>query len=299
MKKHRFFYALLGLVAVGCSNESVNDVESALENALVPVTVRVDGFAVSQEEFSDSGTTRAATAIGDYSSLKAIALAFYKSDGTELVELLQLKDDNTTYTTYGEFTTTLPLGSYTMVVIGRAHYEGDVLELTSPTSASYTSDRVRETFATTQTVNITGNAVNLSATLDRVVSKVVVHSTDNRTTNVSNIRVTFSAGGKSFSPTTGLATVNTGFSNTTQGNTIEEPVIINNYVFLATDQQTMNITVETLDSEGNTLFSETVNEVPLQRNKQTTLTGKMFSADVAAGSFKLNTEWIDGNSVSF
>ena len=47
---------------------------------------------------------------------------------------------------FGDFSLTLPLGSYTMVVIGRDVLEGDAFSLTSATVAGYTSQRVRETF---------------------------------------------------------------------------------------------------------------------------------------------------------
>ena len=57
-------------------------------------------------------------------------------------------------------------------------------------------------------------AVDISATLGRIVAKVNITSTDNRPAIVAAIRATFSAGGKAFNPTTGLSTVNSGFRNT-------------------------------------------------------------------------------------
>ena len=58
---------------------------------------------------------------------------------------------------FGDFSLTLPLGSYTMVVIGRDVLEGDVFSLTSATVAGYTSERVRETFCAKQSVAITSS----------------------------------------------------------------------------------------------------------------------------------------------
>lgn len=75
------------------------------------------------------------------------------------------------------------MGSYTMVVLGYGFYEGDEFTLTSPTQAAFTAD-VRETFAATQAVNITSTAaVELSATLDRIVTRVKVISTDGKVVN--------------------------------------------------------------------------------------------------------------------
>lgn len=94
-----------------------------------------------------------------------------------------------------------------MVVLGYVLYDDDELTLTSPTQAEYTAGCPRETFATTQVVNVTNTtAKELTATLDRIVTCLQVISTDGRTANVNKVRMTFSAGGKRFSPTSGLAT---------------------------------------------------------------------------------------------
>ena len=65
------------------------------------------------------------------------------------------------------------------------------------------------------------------------------------------------------------------------------------YVFLATDEQTMDVTIETLDAEGNAIFSKTVSNVLFKRNCVTKLTGAMYSASASAGSFQVNTDWLD------
>lgn len=188
------------------------------------------------------------------------------------------------------------MGSFTMVIIGRGYYEGDELVLTSPTSATYTSDRARETFVATQAVTISDTeAKELTATLNRIVSKLEVHSTDARMADVASIKMTFAAGGKSFSPSSGLAIVNTGFENIVQGSgTTGSTVTASSYLFLDTDEQEIDVTIETLDSDGNTLFSKTVSDVPFKRNRITTLTGVMFTNDgISASTFLVNSDWID------
>ena len=299
------FVALMGMVAASCSNDesldsSVNP--SNEQSQLAPVTVSVSGFAVSQSDFSDTdnpqgarATTRA-TAVGEYSGLKKLTLAFYKSDGTEQVKVTHTKGSMPEGDTFGEFSTSLPLGSYTMVVLGYTFYEGDEFALSSATLAGFTGD-VRETFAATQPVNITSaNAVEFSATLDRIVTKLQVVSTDGKTANVSKVRMTFAAGSRSFDPTTGLAPSNTG-SVSTVGNSagVGETSSSVGYVFLATDEQTMNVTIETLDADGNTIYSTVVANVPFKRNRATRLTGSMYdvSASATAGGFLVNTTWLD------
>ena len=133
-----------------------------------------------------------------------------------------------------------------------------------------------------------------------MVAQVVVNSTDNKTSDVKHIRTSFSAGGKSFNPTTGLALDNTGFSNTVygEGETGQTTSAIN-FLFLASDEQKMDVTIETLDADGAVLFSKTVPNVPLRRNRVTTLTGAMYSPAAATATFTLSTDWLPGNNLNF
>ena len=275
------------LILAACSNDSYNKEAEPL-SASAPVTVRVDGFSISQEDFPS--TTRA-TAVGSYNGIQKLTLAFYASNGTEVYKATQSKNE----ADFGEFSLSLPIGSYTMVVLGYVLYDDDELTLTSPTQAEWTNGCPRETFATTQVVNVTNTtAKELTATLDRIVTCLQVISTDGRTANVNKVRMTFAAGGKRFSPTSGLATVNTG-SVSTVGNsaTIGTSSTSKGYVFLVSDEQTMDVTIETLDAESAVLFSKTVNNVPFKRNRVTKLTGAIYAADANASGFQVNTTWLD------
>ena len=289
------------MIAASCSNESVNDVENAVENIRVPVTVNVSGFSVSQEEFPGGstrsgavrGTTRAAADPATYDGVKALTLAFYAGDGTEAYKHEQVKGSLEEGETFGQFSLSLPMGSYTMVVLAYGKNGDDDLVLTSSTEAAYTGSHTRETFATTQAVNINStNSVNLSATLNRIIAKLQVVSTDGRAANATNVRMSFAAGGKSFNPTTGLATIDTGFVNTvgisaSAGSTSSAI----SYLFLATDEQTMDVTIETLDEDGAVLFSKTVENVPFKRNRVTRLSGAMYTNSSVSGGFQIETAW--------
>ena len=299
MKNIKFFFAAMALMAASCTNESFEQSsEQAVEQSqLTPVTVRVDGFAVSQSDFPAETRTRAAQDVADYDGVSSITLAFYASNGTEAYKSTQSKND----ADFGEFECSLPMGSYTMVVLGYGLNDGEpAITLTSSTEATFGSHPARETFVATQAVNITNtNDVSLSATLNRIVSKLKIHSTDGCTENAVSIRTTFSAGGKAFNPTTGLATSNTGFINvlpiqSTVGNSTNS----NNYLFLATDEQTMTVTIDVLDTDGNIISHKVVNNVPLKRNRMTQLTGSLYSAGSNA-SFLIETDWLPETNVDF
>ena len=282
--------ALLAIatLATACHKENTNEPIGSAK-----VTVNVNDFSISQQDFP----TKDAPA--SYSGVKAMTLAFFDANGDQAYCTTQLRADNTTYTTFGQFELSLPLGSYTMVVLG---YGSDQpITLNGATEAIYTADRVRETFVAAQAVNVTStNPLTLNAELSRVVSKVIVRSTDTRTAGVDSVRVTFAAGGKGVNPQTGLASSNNGLSNCVAiSSAVGAASSTISYLFLASDQQTMNLTVETIKPNGTVYSTRTVADVPLQRNKITVVQGPMYST-ASGASFTVSTAWIgDTNRVSF
>ena len=292
MKKY-LVLAIIAIFVAACSNDTeINN--QVNNNELVPVHVHVSGFSVSQEEFSG---TRAAQDVADYAGVSSITLAFYASNGTEAYKTTQSKNE----ADFGEFSLSLPMGSYTMVAVAYYNSDASPLELTSPTVATYTGTRAYETFATTQAVNISNtSAVDISATLDRIVSQLKVVSTDGKTADVTNVRMTFSAGGKDFNPTTGFAITNTGFANTVSNSaSVGATSTSLSFLFLATDEQNIDVTIETLDADGAVLFSKTVNNVPFKRNRITKLTGAMYTNAGLAGTFQVETAWLTEEDESF
>ena len=302
MKKIVFAVGLALLLATSCSKETINNEvinntpEVPGRDTLIPVHVHVNDFSVIQEDFPE---TRTASTLDSYNGVKALTLAFYHGD-TEVYKTTQLKDDATKSATFGDFECALTKGTYTMVVLGYGYYDGDELTLTSPTQAAYTSDRQRETFAATETVNITTTeAVEVSATLSRIVSRLHIVSTDGRTDDAANIRITFSAGGKAFNPTTGLATVNTGFNNTLSINgNVGAKFNSIAYLFLDTDEQTMDVTIDVLNTAGNSISHRELNNVPFKRNRSTKITGALYSAPLST-TFLLNADWLPDTVINF
>jgi hypothetical protein len=283
------------LLAASCSGDCELNEKEVRESATVSVFVR--DFSMSMEDFVPSGT-RGSQSVAEYSGVKALTLAFYSGD-TEVFKTTQLRDDGSTYTTFGEFSCSLPMGSYTMVVLG--YGSESPITLTSPTSAAFTADKGRETFVATQSVNITSTgAVTLTAALERVVTKLKLLSTDIMPTDVAKVNISLAKGGLSFNPTTGFATVNTGHTNEITPTTgFGQATAFNTYFFLASDEQEINVTVNVLDAEEHSLFTKVVENVPFKRNRQTVLRGKLFSAGVGASGFTIETDWLDDHTVDF
>ena len=284
MFKKLSFIALAAILAASCSKSS---------QTLVPVTVHVQDFRITIDTFADTKATPAT----EYSNLKALTLAFYSGE-TEVFKSTQFQAD----AAFGNFSLNLPLGAYTMVVLGYSCYEGDVLTLTSPTSAAFTAGRVGETFACTQELSISNTgAVEISATLDRIVSKLYLVSDDHRPEGADKIRMTFGGGAKAFNPSTGLSTSNAGFSNTVNISTeVGKRSGSISYLFLNSAEQTMDVTIDVLDADDAVLYHKIVRNVPFQVNRSTKLAGDVYTATApGATSFQLNADWEDEETITF
>ena len=292
MKRIVYVLTAMALLLSSCNKEN-NIVDNLQETA--SVTVKVNDFSISMEDID----TRAQD-VANYNDIKAVTLAFYDSNNAQVYQATQVKGDGS-YTTFGNFTCNLPYGkTYTLVVVGRSYYDGDVFSLTSPTSAGYTSERPRETFCATQSVTVTGAATqSISVTMSRVMAQVFVQSTDGRLEQATKIRTTYAKGSKSFSPTTGLATDDDGYSQFNNPSAaVGSTVYVFSNVFLTSDEETMDITIQVLDADDNVLRTTVVKDVPLKRNRKTTLRGPLYSSALTS-SFQVEAEWLTSNEVPF
>ena len=293
---------LLGVVVTltSCNNtEEVVNLEEQYSVGTVPVHIQVTNFSMSVDDIPGV-PTRAEVSPANYNNVKELTLAFY-SGSTEVTKITQVKTDNTTYETFGDFTCNLPAGSYTMVVVGRGMFSDDAFSLTSPTQAAYTSDYVSETFCATQSVTVTTTeALDLSVTLNRIVTLLAILSTDARPADAAKIRITSSAGSYSFNPTTGLGTGDPGFAaDLTLKSDVGKTIGVGAYAFIASDELTTDITLDVLDTNNQVLFRKSIPNVPLKRNRQTTLSGALFSPSATTAAFTLETDWIPAITVTY
>jgi len=282
------------LLLVSCGKEVDNQMERS-----IPVRVHVSDFSFSNEDFP-AAATRAESSPVSYESIRAIDVAIF-SGNTRVYAATQLKGDASTYTTFGEFECRLPIGTYTMVAVARNRSDGDEFTITSPTQAAYTTERARETFCNTQTIQVDGTTpVDVSPVMNRVMAMFWLTSTDAVPADVSRIRTTYTAGSKSFNPTTGLATDDDGFVVTNSAKPDKNGVLdIFSIVFLAADQETMDLTIDVLDANNTVLLTKHLKDVHFRRNQITKATGAVFTPGPTTLTFTLNTTWLPDEHYDF
>ena len=294
MRIQSIFLAGLLLLLVSCGKEVDNQMERS-----IPVRVHVSDFSFSNEDFP-AAATRAESSPVSYESIRAIDVAIF-SGNTRVYAATQLKGDASTYTTFGEFECRLPIGTYTMVAVARNRSDGDEFTITSPTQAAYTTERARETFCNTQTIQVDGTTpVDVSPVMNRVMAMFWLTSTDAVPADVSRIRTTYTAGSKSFNPTTGFATDDDGFVVTNSAKPDKNGVLdIFSIVFLAADQETMDLTIDVLDANNTVLLTKHLKDVHFRRNQITKATGAVFTPDPTTLTFTLNTTWLPDEHYDF
>ena len=285
LKQISLSFAAAALLTISCSVKEDRILCTA------PVRVSVNGFTVTQEDLP--APTRAPQDVTDVTNIQVLTLAFYSGD-TETYKTRQTRGALAGGETFGVFDLSLPMGSYTMVVIAQGLAEGETpIVLSSPTEASFGNNPTRNLFLTTRTVEIhSADAVDISATLSRVTALFQVKSSDVRTAGAAQIRLTVRDGGKTFDPTSGLATSHEGNSRTIPISAeVGEVSTSNIYALLNSDEQDMEVTIETLDGNQNVLFSKTIQNVPFKRNRRTILTGAIYTNSSTGGSFQVDPDW--------
>lgn len=285
------------LLTLNCGNN--NDLNTDDVRATAQIRVHVNDFSFSQENFPDAYTRADADPIS-YNNVKAIDLAIFSGE-TTVYEATQLRADAKTYTTFGEFECKLPSGSYTIVAIARNLSDGDVFSITSPTQAAYTSERARETFCYTQNVTVVDNTpIDINPAMKRVMAQFQIVSKDALPSNVATIRTTYAAGSKSFNPTTGLAIDDNGFVVTNSAKATKSGGIdVYSILFLASDEETIDVTIDVLDADKNVLMTKSVPNIHFKRNRITKATGNLFTPGSSTLTFTLDTSWLSEEIVEF
>lgn len=284
MFKKLLFAGLVALVAASCSKSST---------PMAPVNVHVEDFVVTINKFTD---TKAAQSPADYDMVKALTLAFYSGE-TVVYSATQIRSE--TPTGFGNFSCNLPIGTYTLVAVARHTGTDDVFTLSGPTSAGYTSERPRETFCYSQSVTVTNTSpLNLDITLNRIVSALNIVSTDNRPAGITKTRTSYSKGSRSFNPSTGLALDDNGFTLTnTPSAAVGSTINVTSFLFLSSNEETMDITVEALGAGDVVLYSKTLHNVSFKRNRRTVAEGAIFTTDPSSAGFLLETDWLEDHTV--
>lgn len=267
------------LVFAGCINKISDDeeLESSEEKTIT--------FAVNYKMSSmDTPNTKADSNLGSFA--KELILYDYVN-GQKMQEKLYSSSDKN----YGHIEIALTKGIHNLVFIA---HNSEVTDFIYP---NLSFDKLKDTFTFASALTIDNDTNSEQPiTLSRAVGKIFVTAIDAIPDAAGSLRITINSYYPTFDVTTAgpsgtplqevrefaYSAANKGVKNSTY--TI--------YCFADNDEYTTDMMIDLLDAQGDVLYSNKLNDVPIKRNMQTKITGTLFSF-IAWSSITVQSEWAD------
>lgn len=307
-----FAIALLvatGMTAASCSSDNEDSVMEPVTNQPTARKAHLRlvcgmGVSVSQQKaLRKAPQTRAALTANGRELTDLYIMDYDRKSG----RLLQVLHQTSMAADFAEPDLTLDYGEHTLKVVATRSSSPTLLDangtawtatanVLTPVSASVpvaiTAEKTSDTFGKQVDVAVgVGEAQTVSITLDRLVAKLVINSTDDFPADCSTIRLdmdeykTFSLADFSvIDCVKNQRVTDVSALARTKGTVI-------NYFFLVPDGgYSTDITFTTNSTKGTPYSTITVPGVPLERNKVTTITGSLYNHEQGF-SVSLNDEW--------
>lgn len=265
---------------------------------MVDVTVNLSGIDIQvTPEDAPSRMPAASDKDAAGAKVKRIALSVFDLNDSLITSVTQNQDVDAA--NFGQpITFRLPVGSYKFVAVahGASSALVPVATINSVTEFSIGSEKVNSrTYSTVQNVTISGNTTQ-AVTIDMGTRKNATFGakfTDDNPSDVKKIHIIVSPTSNAYSdlkvnPSTGFAASQWKYEydfdldasniSTTKGGTF------NVSLMLTAASQTLDVIVNALSATNDTLYTRTLQNVPLQQGHKTLATGTFFSPEVT-GTF--------------
>lgn len=290
--------ALLLVFVVFACEKAITPDENV--EGVVDGNLHVSVFEIEKTPFASF--TRGANYISTRASEAASAVvthlnfAIYDLSGTRLKQVNQTSDA----ANFGKASFQLSAGDYTLVVVG--HSSNGNPTMTSPAKIQFTNTQgFTDTFLYCCDVTIGEENVDLSVSLDRIVSLCRFVVTDDFPADVKKMRFYYTGGSGAFDATTGLGCVNS--KQDVKFDVTADKKQFDLYTFLHDIDGTIHLTVTALDASGNELYNRSF-DVPMEQNHITWLSGAFFggsgsSSSTTVTNVTVNTDWAGETHLTF
>lgn len=295
----------IGMTIVSCGSDNENMVEDVQPTGKAHVRLKCGtGTEVT--------VTRAALSANGSMLTDLYVLDYDKTSG----KLLQVLHQTSTATDFAEPDLTLDYGEHVLKVIATRSDNPTLLDATSapwtvtanvltPVSAAavpvaWTNDKTSDSFGAIKEITVgVGDMQTVDITLERLVAKFVINSTDYFPTDASTIGMTLDEyrtfSFTDFSVMTCVKNQRTTDVSVLAGTTGTE---INYFLLVPENGYTTDVTFTTNSTTGKPYSTITVPNVPLERNKVTTIIGSLYNHQQGF-SIKVNDGWnSEGNDIN-
>ena len=288
-----FFLFVIGILSA-CSSES-NSVD---ENVLIPVQVTFSGLDVSVVPDGSRGSVTRATA----SEAKVDRIAFTVFNAKD-EKVYSVVNENPKADDFGKVKCLLHIGTYKFVAVAHKAKtaESKAAVITSPTVATLGETNIPScVYSKVTNVTVSGNTTQ-SVNIEfgkRITSSFELNVTDDYPDEIENVEIILNpskdqaANPYAFNPSTGCAasafTYNASFNRKSFSVKSFTGKTLSISLFLTSDEQKMNVTINMKNSDGITLYTRTLNDVTFRQHTSTIAKGTFFSSQVS-GSFTFDT----------
>lgn len=278
--------AAVGVTIVSCSSDNESLVEDVKPGKAHVKVMCGMGVSVSQMR---APMTRAALSANGKALTDLYILDYDKATG----KLLQVLHQTSTAADFAEPDLTLDYGEHVLKVVATRSQEPTLWDaqkmtwtvepniltpVTETQPVMLTSTKTSDTFGVEKEVSVgIGTATTVSITLDRLVAKLVVNSTDMFPDDCTTIALDFQEH-RTLSWTTMDVTEAVNNQRVVDVESLRGTTgtVLSYFVLAPKDGYQTDITLTTNRTEGNPYSTITVPGVTLERNKVTTITGPIY-----------------------
>jgi len=275
---------ILALAVAAIMTACTNDIIDIANNKKAQITFAVTGdFSLSTHDF-----TRALEADGK-SMTDLWVLDYPSGQSTPSIQIHQTSSDED----FGTPTLNLSVGQHHIYFIA-SRGSGANLDTNTHT---LTFTKVLDTFYKEYEINVTATSNgSRTVTLDRIVTKLTTVITDaipegaatfNMTPRQWHYGIDYLDGSPTATATEQVITINIPSSEIGVAN---EP--LNIFGFSGADEWTTDVALNCKKADGTILGTATLVDVPLKRNRITTYSGPLFSAE-GLTTVSLSTDWLE------
>lgn len=203
-------------------------------------------------------------------------------------ELTQSKEDEG----FGVITLNADYGTHELVFVGHnsttCNYDYDKSELSF--------DKVMDTFTAFQTLDVDiDTEESQSVKLERQIAGIKLVMEDAVPQNAAAIELTVNGYSSALDPKTGKGSTGTEHVRRWEysaANIGKKATSYTLYTFLPEEDHLVNITIRLEDNDGNDIVNYTLNDIPVEKNKMTVISGNLLSTCVST-SIVIDGEWDD------
>jgi hypothetical protein len=277
MKKQLFMLVSALCVFSSCENvlSQGNKSEETLDGNLI-----VNVFQLEQTPFSSVTRTDPANVC------TRLNFAVYDADGERVKQINQEVGD----ADFGSASFQLPEDTYLLVVL--AHSSNGNPTMTDLTKIKFTNAQgYTDTFLYSNEITVESEPLELSLTLNRIVSLCRFIITDDYPEGVAKMQFQYKGGSGAFDANTGLGSVNSTQTLTFDVKSGQKQFDL--YTFLHDTEGSISLEVTALDANGNLLYEQKF-DIPLYQNQITWVSGDFFGdggSQTVSPTITIDTQW--------